>query len=99
MPTSVPAEHDQLELDEVMNRIRRSVQRLLNQAADPSDVSFALAYVATELGLVLAPDPVKVFPMVLAGVADAAAQCAKQQDEEAEELATDSQRPCSVVLH
>ena len=61
-----------LKLDEVMGRIAHLTQSLLEDGAAPSDVAFALASVATDMGLQVAGDPLKVFPVLLEAIAGVA---------------------------
>jgi hypothetical protein len=67
----------ELEFDEVMGRVARVAQSLLEDGAQPSQVAFALTSVAADMGLQVAGDPLKVFPVLLdaiAGVAKARLQ-------------------------
>jgi hypothetical protein len=52
-------------------RTREFVGNLLVDGAKPQEVSYVLAYVATELGLRVTENSYMVFPMVLSGVKDA----------------------------
>jgi hypothetical protein len=61
-----------LKLDEVVGRVAQLTQSLLEDGAVPSEVAFALASVATDMGLQVAGDPLKVFPLLLAAIAGAA---------------------------
>ncbi len=63
-----------LEISEVFQRLRSQTGQLLEDGATPSEVSFALAYIAAELGFVVAPDPLCVIPVVLKAVSEAASQ-------------------------
>jgi hypothetical protein len=54
-----------LGLDEVIGRIGRMTQRLLEKGAEPSLVAFALTSVAADMGLQVTGDPLKVFPVLL----------------------------------
>jgi hypothetical protein len=62
----------QLELDEVMGRVARVTQSLLEDGAQPSQVAFALTSVAADMGLQVAGDPLKVFPVLLDAIAGVA---------------------------
>lgn len=83
-------------LDEaaIVCRVRESVQALLGEGAAPSALSYALAFVATELGLALAPNPANVFPVVLSAVSHAAAQSEAGQDPPSDD-ALDGQGPAA----
>lgn len=88
-----------LDTQEVYARVRGQVRRLLDRGVPPAQVSFALAYVATELGLVVSRDPVRVFPVVLDALGQAANHYANSGQAEA---AGDEQLECApagVPLH
>jgi hypothetical protein len=55
----------------VIERVTQFVRDQLSAGATAPDLSYALAYIATDLGLHLAPDARQVFPVVLDGVARA----------------------------
>jgi|SRR5271166_4861722 len=59
-------------LDEVMGRVAQVTQSLLEDGAEPSQVAFALTSVAADMGLQVAGDPLKVFPVLLDAIADVA---------------------------
>lgn len=63
-----------LDLKRVFERVRSQVHRLLEGGASPSDISFALAYIAAELGFVVAPDSLCVVTVVLNAISQAASQ-------------------------
>lgn len=88
-----------LEMREVTRRIRLLVRRLLEREVPAQDVSFALAYIAVELGLVLGNDAARVFPVVLAGASQAAADVLADQQRQAEEAALPDRAPAGVPLH
>ena len=64
---------EELGINAVLNRLRDYVRAQLQDGASAPDLSFALAFVATELGLAISADPVRVFPVVLQGVTEAIA--------------------------
>ena len=87
-----------LDMPVVTRRIRLLVRRLLEREVPAQDVTFALAYIATELGLVLGNDAAKVFPVVLSGASQAAADfLAHQQEAAGDELP--EKAPAGVPLH
>jgi hypothetical protein len=45
---------------------------MLRQGAEPQVISYALAYIATEMGLYLSDNSHRVFPFILEGIANAA---------------------------
>jgi hypothetical protein len=59
-------------IDEVIERVARVTQSLLEDGAEPSDVAFALTSVAADMGLQVAGDPLKVFPVLLNAIAGVA---------------------------
>lgn len=72
----MPQEQErQPKLDEVVGQIARLIQSLLEDGAKPSEVVFALTSVAADMGLQVAGDPLKVFPVLL----DAIARVAKRR--------------------
>jgi len=88
---------------ETIAAVRGHVASLLSAGTSGSDISFALAFVATELGLQLSSQPAAVFPVVLHGVVTAA--CAHEEPANARPASetTDDQptaeRPVDAVLH
>lgn len=66
-----------LDTQEVYARVRGQVKRLLDRGVLPAQVSFAFAYVATELGLVVSNDPARVFSVVLDALGQAASNYAE----------------------
>src|SRR5690349_1970837 len=73
--SGVPTEED------VMRQARALVGALLDAGADAPHISYAFAYIATELGLVVAANPVRVFPVVLSAVSQAAADRGEHDSE------------------
>jgi hypothetical protein len=88
-----------LEMKDILNRLRGQVKRLLARSATAPDLSFALAYVATELGLVVSHDPARVLPVVLKGVSQASSDYAEAMEDKAggEELL--EKAPEGVSIH
>ena len=56
---------------EVCARTRGLIQELLKNGAQPSDISFVLSFLATELGLAVTEGSVSVVPVVFAGISNA----------------------------
>ena len=54
-----------MKLDEVMGRIAHVTQSLLEDGAKPSDVAFALTWIAADMGLQVTGDPLRVLPVLL----------------------------------
>ncbi len=69
-----------LDIDDIFQRLRSQTGQLLEDGAAPSEVTFALAYIAAELGFVVAPDPLCVIPVVLKAVSEAASQQLKNKN-------------------
>jgi len=86
-------------VDDILIRVRSLVKRLLEREASPSDVSFVLSYVATELGLVISEDPARVFPVVLKGLSQAATNYAEAHQAEAGVRETLENAPPGVAIH
>ena len=89
--------------EEVMGKVRTLVGALLEAEAQAPHISYALAYVATELGLFSAAEAVQVFPVVLSAISRAAADHNQEGDEsqstEAASNCSDEQRPEGATLH
>jgi hypothetical protein len=56
------------DIEALAERVRAFVRDELRQGSEPPDLTYALAFVAAELGLALASDPVQVFPAVLEAI-------------------------------
>lgn len=56
---------------ELVRQIRKYVLTLLEEKTPASEISFALSYIATEMGLAIAKQPTDVFPFVLNGISQA----------------------------
>lgn len=80
-------------------RIRAQVKRLLDRNASPADVSYALSFVATELGLSLTDDPARVFPVVLKGASQAATSYADHKQGLADAEGALQPAPPGVSIH
>jgi hypothetical protein len=61
-----------MDLNEILKRLHIQTRRLMDKGAGPAELSFALTYIATELGFVLAPNPLSVLPVVLNAIPQAA---------------------------
>jgi hypothetical protein len=94
---------DALTVDEVVGKVRAFVGTLLNGGAESPDITFGLAYVATEFGLAVAEESVQVFPVVLSAVTSAAANHKSQTEgtEASSSEVSNSQngKPNSATLH
>jgi hypothetical protein len=63
---------------EIVERVRDFVRSLLGEGVNAAQVSSTLAFVATELGLCIAKEPVHVFAVVLDAIARAASASGAQ---------------------
>lgn len=90
---------EELDLKEIFARVRGQVKRLLERNASPADISYALAFVATELGLSLSDDPARVFPVVLKGASQAATSYADQNQVLTGSEETLQSPPAGVSIH
>ena len=88
---------------EIARHVRKHVSDLMESGAAPADLSFTLAFVATELGLHFSSDGVAVFPVVLQGIAMAAAEGTEATAIGAGDVDRDGggnpQRPAGAALH
>ncbi|MBM3153246.1 MAG: hypothetical protein FJZ96_13760 [Chloroflexi bacterium] len=88
-----------LAMEQILNRVRGQVKRLLARGASAPDVTYALAFVATELGLLRSNDPAGVVAVVLKGVSQVSSDYARLmhgQDEGEEVL---ERAPEGVSIH
>src|SRR5262245_25245626 len=88
--------------NDVVDRTREFVRSLLDQGVKASEVSATLAYVATELGLYFAKQPVQVFPVVLDAISRAVTAARAGRDEDAPQGANTEAVECAtdgVTLH
>jgi hypothetical protein len=84
---------------DVLRRVQSLVQDMLNDGAAAADISFVLAFIATDLGLALSPDPVAVFPVVLNGVGQAASNRLPESVEGAEHSGDASEVAGNSTVH
>lgn len=90
---------EELDLKDIFARVRGQVKRLLQRDASPADVSYALAFVATELGLSLSNDAARVLPVVLKGASQAATSYADQKQIQAGSEEALQSPPAGVSIH
>jgi methanogenic corrinoid protein MtbC1 len=85
------------EQEDICRKIRSMVNSLIERGAEPSDVSFALSMIATELGLQMTSGSISVFPVVMSGITHAVANAVDQssENEEVEETIL----PLSTTVH
>jgi hypothetical protein len=87
---------------QLMPALREFVNDRIGEDFQPQDISFALAYIATELGLHCTNNSTTVFPVVLRAMSHAldahhSAECEKTK--EADDSALDETAPPDAVLH
>ncbi len=70
IPTK-PADGNPLASDQLAEQIRNSVRHMLKAGIPAWDITYALTYVATELGLAVAKEPVRIFPVLLGAISQA----------------------------
>jgi len=83
-PVESDKENLSMPLDEVFSTVRQSVRGLLENGAQPADVSYALAYVGTEMGLLVCKEPAEVFRVVLTSITHASARPAATSSKDAD---------------
>jgi hypothetical protein len=93
------AQEKALSADEVVGRIARMTQSLLEDGANPSQVAFALTSVAADMGLQVAGDPLKVFPVLLDAIAEVAKTRLRKETESRDLDATDQEPAHGVTIH
>jgi hypothetical protein len=86
-------------LEALAEIVREHVQLLLDQGHPPSRVSFVLAFVATEMGLELAPDSNELVRLVLGAVLNASSEHAKALSQEDTEPSDEAKRPDTATVH
>lgn len=84
---------------ELLRRVRSVVHELLYDGTQPSEISFVLALVATELGLAVAQNPLSVLPVVLSGVSQAVWTLHSEEEEDTGGLDDESQVQGSYTIH
>ena len=99
MSDSITKEHRSVDPDEVFERIRDEVRALLGGGIAPENISFALSYIATELGLAVATNPVEVYPVILSAVAQASTASSANKEDRTSALGSELQLPQSSTIH
>lgn len=83
----------------LISQVRDQVNKLLEASESPSDVSFALSFVATELGRHATENDICVMPILLGGV-NAAIRCANdEQCEEEAAVTLETEIPVDTKIH
>ena len=81
---------------DVLERVRCTVRALINDGVKTPTISYALSFIATELGLCVADEPTSVFPVVLHGVVSAASQFSARSKSK---TAVAEKAPADATLH
>jgi uncharacterized membrane protein YjjP (DUF1212 family) len=88
------------EQSEIAAQIHTTVAKLLEDGAGPSDVSFVLSMIATELGLEITEGSITVFPVVLSGISLAVANAVEAAGEEEGEVQDKTDDvPIGAIVH
>jgi hypothetical protein len=99
MSDAIAQKKDSLDQGNLLERVRVLARKLLEDKAAPEAISFALAYIATELGLAVANNPVDVFPVVLSAVSQASAENSTGDEEETRVPLSESPPPINTTIH
>jgi hypothetical protein len=78
---------------ELLGQVRDFVRELLDEEAAPPQITFCLAYVATELGLAMTDNSARVVPVVLDAVAHATRVMTQQEEGDEEEPSEGDEAP------
>lgn len=90
------SQNEKPEVDDLIGRIGRLTQALLEDGAEPAQVAFALTSVAADMGLQITGDPLKVFPVLLSAIAhQASRRCENERQLDGAEL----ELPPGVTVH
>lgn len=89
---------------ELLSQVREFVHGLLEEDAAPPQISFCLAFVATELGLSVTDNSIRVLPVILDAV-NHATRFMTQEDEEEQEASNEEptlppgSKPHLTIVH
>ena len=88
------------EADALLDAIRRVVRHCLETGAPAPELASTLVYVATEMSLELAPNPMSVTPVLLGAIAEAALQHSSSEDEtDDNEIVMPAISPSGQTIH
>jgi hypothetical protein len=96
MDPKLMSQDKEQEVDDVVSRIGRLTQSLLEDGAEPAQVAFALTSVAADMGLQITGDPLKVFPVLLSAIAH---QASRRCESERQLDGTQLEFPPGVTVH
>lgn len=99
MSDSITKEHGTADRDKVFERVRVEVRKFLKNGIAPEEISFALSYIATELGLAVATNPLDVFPVVFSAVSQASAASSAGKEDGKPAVVSDSPPPQNTTIH
>lgn len=85
------------EQEDICRKVRSIVSSLIKQGAEPSEVSFALSLIATELGLEMTHGSISVFPVLMSGITHAIANAVDQSSENEE--VDETSLPLGTTVH
>ena len=77
------------EMENISRDVRALIKSLLEKGAEPSDISFVLCSLATELGLKVTEGSISVFPVVMTGIIKAVEDAVMEHNDSDEEAETD----------
>jgi hypothetical protein len=88
---------------ELVNQVRGQVKEWLKDGAKPSEVSFALSFIAADLGLHMTNKDIRIMPVLLDGISTAI-RCANDEDSESEDDDNDDEQaetdlPIDLTVH
>lgn len=86
------------EQTDIAKQVRALVRSLTESGADPSDISFVLCMIATELGLEMTEGSISVFPVVLSGISYAVADAVEAAETQSEETSP-AAAPLGSTVH
>jgi hypothetical protein len=90
---------ENLTMDQILNRVRGLAKRLLERGELAPNVTYALAFVATELGLLCSNDPAGVVAVVLKGVSNASRDYAESMDDKEKNEEPPEKVPDGATIH
>jgi hypothetical protein len=95
-----PPNQDDADESDIFDAVRMLVREQLDAGLRASNISFALTYIAVELGLTVATDRAAVYPVVMAAISEAATADSARRNEESVERSRpkDSEPPAAVPV-
>lgn len=93
-----PPNQDDADEPDIFDAVRMLVSEQLDTGLRASNISFALTYIAVELGLTVATDRAAVYPVVMAAISEAAtADSTRRNDESVERSSPKNSEPRTTV--